>query len=209
MLASSLYLLYLIIKLSPTPLFYAAWQQFSEFSNDFSLSNDQKKSESKKAKEPFFLIRLDSDFLETDTTFISRRLPPWRIKETTWRWPTFTTSAPFTCTINSGQTAVTSKLVYASVAEIWLSKISVPLWGNLRSVALPSKPRRPGQQTPGIVRRGMLGLEQTPRSGSQLEINREIIFSFLTQLHQYWYLNPNKLIPSYPFVSYYMTHKLT
>lgn len=30
----------------------------------------------KEVTKPFFLIRLDSDFLETDTTFISRRLPP-------------------------------------------------------------------------------------------------------------------------------------
>lgn len=38
-----------------------------------------------------------SGFRVTDTTFIRRRLPPCRIRETTCRWPTFTTLTPFTC----------------------------------------------------------------------------------------------------------------
>lgn len=37
-----------------------------------------------------------SGFLVTDTTFIRRRLPPCLIRETTCRWPTFTTLTPFT-----------------------------------------------------------------------------------------------------------------
>lgn len=38
----------------------------------------------------------DSGLRVTDTTFISSRLPPCRIKDTTCLWPTFTTFTPFT-----------------------------------------------------------------------------------------------------------------
>lgn len=37
-----------------------------------------------------------SGFLVTDTTFMTRRLPPWRIRATTCLCPTFTTFTPFT-----------------------------------------------------------------------------------------------------------------
>lgn len=37
-----------------------------------------------------------SGFLVTDTTFMMRRFPPWRIRATTCLCPTFTTFTPFT-----------------------------------------------------------------------------------------------------------------
>lgn len=39
-----------------------------------------------------------SGFLVTDTTFMTRRFPPWRIRATTCLCPTFTTFTPFTWT---------------------------------------------------------------------------------------------------------------
>lgn len=53
---------------------------------------------SPKGHLPFFrTTSSDSGLRVTETTFMSRRLPPCLIRETTCLWPTFTTLTPFTC----------------------------------------------------------------------------------------------------------------
>lgn len=53
---------------------------------------------------PFFrTTSSDSGLRLTETTFISRWFPPWRMSETTCLCPTFTTFTPFTCAARRGR----------------------------------------------------------------------------------------------------------